>query len=112
MRGILPALLIAAALAPGVAAPAGPAVAAEAQPASHEKVTLPVRGMTCGACSGIIREELKKLHGVVAVDADYEKGTATVTFVKGEVTVEHIVAAINKTGFKASMPPAASDPPR
>jgi copper chaperone CopZ len=73
---------------------------------AHEKVVLQVRGMTCGACTSIIRDEVKKLEGVVSVAADYEKGTATVEYVKGKVTVEQIVAAINKTGFKASMPAA------
>ncbi|MGH9870159.1 MAG: heavy-metal-associated domain-containing protein [Candidatus Polarisedimenticolia bacterium] len=98
-----------------VAVAAGPAPAGAAeetpQPApAVEKVVLPVRGMTCGACSGIIRDELRKLKGVVTVSADYEKGTATVTFVKEQVTLEQIVAAINKTGFKASLPPAEGAP--
>ena len=96
-----------------VLAAALPALAQAAEESTQqapgvEKVTLPVRGMTCGSCSGIIRDELRKLKGVVTVTADYEKGTATVTFVKDQVTVEQIVATINKTGFKASLPPPAA----
>lgn len=82
------------------------AAAAPAPP--MEKVVLQVRGMTCGACTGIIRAEVKKLDGVMSVTADYEKGMATVEYIKGKVTVEQIVAAINKTGFKASMPAPAA----
>src|SRR5262245_7642103 len=81
-------------------------------PAAVEKVTLPVRGMTCGVCSGIIRDELRKLKGIVTVSADYEKGTATVSYVKDQITVEQIVAAINKTGFKASLPQPSEGAPR
>jgi copper chaperone CopZ len=84
------------------------AVPAAAPAPAPEKVVLQVRGMTCGACTSIIKEEVRKLEGIVSVAADYEKGTATIEYIKGKVTVEQIVAAINRTGFKASMPPAAA----
>src|SRR6185503_19637159 len=100
------------AMAVGAGALPVPVFAAAAAQAQPEKIVLPVRGMTCGACSGIIRDELRKLPGVVTVEADYEKGTATVTYRKDQVTVEQIVAAINKTGFKASMPQSPDVSPR
>ncbi|HKY33954.1 MAG TPA: heavy-metal-associated domain-containing protein [Candidatus Polarisedimenticolia bacterium] len=105
--GTAPLLLAAVLTAPAAAGPLPAAVAAsESGPAARDeaKVVLKVRGMTCGSCSAIIREEVRKLDGVVSVTADYEKGTATVTYLKSKVTIERIVETVNKTGFKATMP--------
>ncbi len=110
--GISAAVFVAAALVVSATVFPAPVFAAAAAQAQPEKIILPVRGMTCGACSGIIRDELRRLPGVVTVAADYEKGTATVTYMKDQVTVEQIVAAINKTGFKASMPQTPPVSPR
>ena len=73
------------------------------------RVVIPVKGMTCGGCSAAINRAVRKLDGVVEVAADHEKGTATVTYLKDKVTVEQIVEAINKTGFKASVPESRKD---
>ena len=73
------------------------------------RVVIPVKGMTCGGCSAAINRAVKKLDGVVEVAADHEKGTATVTYLKDKVTVERIVEAINKTGFKAVLPEGRKD---
>ena len=73
-------------------------------PAGQTRVVFPVEGMTCAGCTAAIKIAVRKLDGVVAVDGDHEKGTATVTFEKGKVTAEQIVEKINKTGFKASLP--------
>ena len=68
------------------------------------RVVIPVNGMTCGACASAITRAVKKLDGVITVDVDYEKGSTTVVLEEEKVTTEQIVEAINKTGFKASMP--------
>jgi len=73
-------------------------------PAGQRRVVIPVEGMTCGGCEAAIKMEVKKLEGIVAANADHKEGTATVTFVEEKVSVEQIMAAINKTGFKASAP--------
>lgn len=73
-------------------------------PAGQARVVFPVEGMTCAGCTAAIKIAVRKLDGVVAVNGDHEKGTATVTFEKGKVTAEQIVEKINKTGFKASLP--------
>ncbi len=70
----------------------------------QERVVIPVKGMTCGGCETAIKIALKKLDGVLAVHADHRNGTVTVTHEKDKVTVERIVEAIDKTGFKASVP--------
>lgn len=76
----------------------------EKLPPGQERVVIPVSGMTCGGCETAIKIALKRVHGVVAAEADHEKGTATVIYEKDKITVEKLVEAINNTGFKASLP--------
>ncbi len=77
----------------------------QALPEGQARVVIPVTGMTCGACCIKVDTAVKALDGVVAAEADYEEGRATVTYVEDKVTVEKIVETINeKTSFKASMP--------
>ena len=84
---------------------AGTAVQAGDNEEGHTDVTLTIEGMTCGSCCTKVETAVNKLEGVVAAKADYEAGSATVTYVEGEVTVDQIVATINeKTSFKASIP--------
>lgn len=73
-------------------------------PPGQARVVIPVEGMTCGGCAVAIKMAVRKLDGVVDAEADHKKGTATVIYEKDTVTVEKIVEAINKTGFKASLP--------
>jgi copper chaperone CopZ len=84
---------------------AGTAVQAGDDKEGRTDVTLTIVGMTCGACSTKVETAVNKLEGVVAAKADYEAGSATITYLEGEVTVDQIVATINeKTSFKASVP--------
>ncbi len=90
------ALLLAASAA---AAPAGE------QSKDLSRVVIPVEGMTCGGCVASIKIALKKMDGIVEVDGDHEKGSATVTYRRDRVSVEKIVNRINeKTSFQASLP--------
>ncbi len=92
-------------LAAGLAiVPARAGDAGQDLPPGQDRVTIPVSGMTCGGCAAAIDRSVKKLGGVVAVDVDHLEGTVTVVRVTDQVTVERIVEAINKTGFKASNP--------
>ncbi len=52
------------------------------------------------------------MDGIVEVDGDHEKGTATVTYRRDKVSVERIVDRINeKTSFKASLPEKKTEKP-
>ena len=90
---------------PAASAAATPAQESDLKP-GEARVVIPVKGMTCGGCEGAIKVAVKKLDGIVAVEADHKKGEATVTYLMDKVTVEKIIEAINKTGFKASPPPS------
>ena len=84
---------------------AGTAVQAGDDKEGQKDVTLTIVGMTCGACCTKVETAVNELEGVVAAKADYEAGSATITYVEGEITVDQIVATINeKTSFKASVP--------
>jgi copper chaperone CopZ len=73
-------------------------------PAGQDRVMIPVAGMTCGGCAASINREVKKLDGILDIEVDHLKGAVTVVRVTNHVTVDQIVEAINKTGFKASKP--------
>ena len=107
----LAALLAAVAL---IGFSASPALAGDHGSKKEEKAVadgqvrtvIPVEGMSCAACAKTVRTAVKKLDGVIEVEVDPEKGSATVVHEKGKPSVDDIVAAINKTGFKASAPKA------
>jgi len=48
-----------------------------------------------------VENAVKKLNGVLEADANYQKGEVYVKFEKGKVTVEEIIEAISKAGYKA-----------
>ena len=84
---------------------AGTAVQAGDEKEGQTDETLAIEGMTCGACCTKVETAVNELEGVVASKADYEAGSATITYIEGEITVDQIVATINeKTSFKASVP--------
>lgn len=67
-------------------------------------VTLNVEGMYCGGCAVSVRIALKKLDGVQDAKVDVKKAQAVVDYVEGKVTVEQMVQAVEKVGYKASKP--------
>jgi copper chaperone CopZ len=63
--------------------------------------TLRVNGMTCDGCSSSVEQALKKVEGVVEVEATYGcKGTVRVKYDDQKVGLAKIKQAINDTGFK------------
>ena len=80
---------------------ARPEVSFGAPPSGPEHVLFDVEGMTCGACSARIERKLNKVDGVTAV-VNYATGRASVTLV-GDATSDDVVAAVNATGYAASL---------
>jgi Cu+-exporting ATPase len=63
-------------------------------------IELEIGGMTCAACANRIEKKLNRLEGVTAtVNYATEKARATVP---SGVTVDDLVAVVEKTGYKAS----------
>jgi P-type Cu+ transporter len=70
-----------------------------------EHITLPITGMTCANCATTIERTLKKkVPGVTNASVNFATERAMVDFFSDAVSVEQIVAAIEKAGYGAVMP--------
>lgn len=72
--------------------------------ADLESITLRVSGMDCAICAVPIKERLHELAGVGHVDVNVPKGTVSVNYDPAKVNPEQLVARINSTGYKATLP--------
>jgi len=69
-------------------------------PAAH--VELPITGMTCANCAANIERMLnKKVDGVVNATVNFATERAAVDYLADIMTVENIVAAVEKAGYGA-----------
>ena len=72
------------------------------------RLELPITGMTCANCAANVERTLnKKVAGVVAADVNFGSERAQVTYLPDLVTVEQMVAAIEKAGYGAIAPDGA-----
>lgn len=71
---------------------------------STESVIL-IEGMTCASCSVAVRTALKKLDGVKDAKVSVADKRAFVEYEPGKVTPQQMVEAINKLGYRATLPP-------
>ncbi|HEX2093396.1 MAG TPA: heavy metal translocating P-type ATPase [Longimicrobiaceae bacterium] len=71
------------------------------------KVTIPVSGMTCAACSGRVQRALEKQPGVSEAAVNLMLRNATVAYDPAVTSAERLVEAILATGYGAEL--AASD---
>lgn len=84
------------------------APSAQATP-SATSVTLEVEGMTCASCAFTVRAALKKLDGVKDAKVSKAANQAVVDFDPAKVTPRQMVDAIDKAGYRGSLPaPAGS----
>ncbi|MGD2144958.1 MAG: copper ion binding protein, partial [Anaerolineae bacterium] len=67
---------------------------------SEQKVTMPVRGMTCASCVAHVESALKGLEGVGAVNVNLATEKASVTFKPDALRVSDLVTAVNETGYE------------
>jgi len=75
------------------------ALVVDQQQEKTKKIELAVSGMTCTSCEIHIEGEVKKLPGIVAVRASYEKGSAVVEYDETKVGKDKIIETINGTGY-------------
>ncbi|MCU1701025.1 MAG: heavy metal translocating P-type ATPase [Mycobacterium sp.] len=71
-------------------------------------LTLAVGGMTCASCAARIEKRLNKIDGVHAT-VNFATEQATIDF-GGDVTRDELVAAVEATGYTATLPAAAPPP--
>ena len=65
---------------------------------------IPVTGMTCAACQARVQRTLEKQPGVSSAAVNLMTGDAMVRFDPAAVAPEALVAAINATGYGATLP--------
>ncbi|MDH3290850.1 MAG: heavy metal translocating P-type ATPase [Gemmatimonadota bacterium] len=63
------------------------------------RVTLPVEGMTCGACATTVQKRLARAEGVADAAVNYATGKATVTIDDSMVKVADLVRAVREAGY-------------
>ena len=63
--------------------------------------TYTVTGMTCSHCVASVREEVTKVDGVSAVDAELATGTVIVQS-EGPVDRAAVVAAVDEAGYEVT----------
>ena len=63
--------------------------------------TIDVDGMTCAVCVSRVESAISKLDGISNVAVNLARGSANYS---GTVGVETVIAAVNNSGYKASMP--------
>ena len=72
-------------------------------PAAH--VDLPITGMTCANCAANVERTLnKKVNGVIGAAVNFASERASIDYLPGAVTIEEIVAAVEKAGYGAIAP--------
>src|SRR3989338_10690094 len=68
------------------------------------QMDIPVEGMTCFTCETTVQSAVSKLPGIYDVKASAKEKTAWVSYDPKKTSPEHIITAINETGFKAQKP--------
>lgn len=61
-----------------------------------EKMTLNIKGMSCGHCINSIEGSVGKLSGVTTVKVNLDSGTVSVEFNPNEVTIDKIKQLMTK----------------
>lgn len=65
---------------------------------------IPVEGMTCFTCEIAVSTALKRIDGVFSISASAKKGIVHVSYNPNKTDIGRLIEAINKTGYKASLP--------
>ncbi len=63
------------------------------------RVSLPIEGMTCGACAVTVQKRLAKVPGVRAAAVNFATAKATLTVDESVATVASLVAAVRDAGY-------------
>ncbi|MDF1513509.1 MAG: heavy metal translocating P-type ATPase [Anaerolineae bacterium] len=64
-----------------------------------EMVTLDIEGMTCASCVAHVEKALNKINGIVEANVNLATEKASVTFVRGMVTMADFKTAVSDAGY-------------
>ena len=79
-------------------------------PATADRVTIPVSGMTCAACSARVQRTLERTPGVASANVNLMTNSATVEYDAAVASLDALVAAIRDTGYGAELPRPDASP--
>ena len=68
------------------------------------RAVIPVEGMGCVTCEIAVRHGVKRVDGVKSAHVSVASKTATVDYEPAKTNPQQLVAAINSTGYRASLP--------
>ncbi len=68
------------------------------------RVVIPVEGLSCVTCEIPVRNSLKRIDGVKSVHVSVASKNAMVDYEPAKTSPKQLVAAINSTGYRASLP--------
>ncbi|OGR66954.1 MAG: hypothetical protein A2081_00160 [Elusimicrobia bacterium GWC2_61_19] len=66
------------------------------------KITIKIKGMSCGGCRLSVENAVKRVPGVTAVAVDLEKAEAAVDYDDKKAAPADIRAAVEGAGFTAA----------
>ncbi len=66
---------------------------------ANARITLPIEGMTCGACAATVQKRLLQEGGVQDAAVNYATGKSTLTVDEEEVRVADLVRAVRDAGY-------------
>jgi len=74
------------------------------RPVATASARIPVTGMTCPVCVASVKEALLAVSGVETADVSLERREVVVRYDERQVLLSQLVAAINRTGYRAGTP--------
>ncbi len=82
--------------------PAAHAATAPAEPGTGIRTaTIPVEGMACVSCAASVKRTVKAINGVSDAEVSLVARTVRVTYAPDRLSLDRVVAAINRLGYKA-----------
>jgi Cu+-exporting ATPase len=77
--------------------------------AAAERVTLPVRGMSCASCVEKVQTALKNVPGVVKASVNFATEKAQVDYLPGQATIKDLAKAVHDAGYELLEPTEGED---
>jgi Cu+-exporting ATPase len=71
---------------------------------SPARLSIPIEGMSCGACAARVEKQLGRTPGVVSAAVNFATRVATIHYDPGVASPEHLARAIEEAGYTPVMP--------
>lgn len=67
---------------------------------STERLTLPIRGLTCAGCVAQVEQTMRQQEGVIWATINFAAGQATIVYDSATFDVVRLVQAVNRLGYE------------